>query len=240
MRRPQDNKKDELRRDAPNVISYVKKEKQAGRPAAAKEKLTPEEVWRNAALLLGSKKKDAEQRPVERHKKYDFGEVQSRIAEVNRARMAELKMESEEAARQRFYEVETANSLLHIPNFREIENSFVPRKRIEVPDFFPKTPLYVFDSPDIFKKLDADTLFFIFYSQLGTVQQYYAAAQLKAYSWRFHTKYFTWFQRLDEPKLITADYERGDFLFFDYDVTWSFMKKNDFTFEYRYLECSEW
>ena len=34
-----------------------------------------------------------------------------------------------------------------------------------------------------------------------------AAKALKKLSWRFHTKYMTWFQRLEEPKTITDDYE---------------------------------
>lgn len=203
-----------------------------------KEKLTPEEVWKNAAMLLGTKKKEAPRQ--EKARVYDFGDVSTRIEEINRERTQALGIEDPREAARRFHQIEIANSLIHIPNFRDLENRYVPQNPVDTPAFFPKTPLYIFESPDIFKKLDTDTLFFMFYSQLGSVQQYYAAAQLKLYSWRFHTKYFTWFQRLDEPKLITADYERGDFLFFDYDVTWSFMKKSDFTFEYKYLECSEW
>ena len=34
-----------------------------------------------------------------------------------------------------------------------------------------------------------------------------AAKALKKLSWRFHTKFMTWFQRLEEPKTITDDYE---------------------------------
>lgn len=34
-----------------------------------------------------------------------------------------------------------------------------------------------------------------------------AAKALKKLSWRFHTKYMTWFQRLEEPNTITDDYE---------------------------------
>jgi CCR4-NOT transcription complex subunit 3 len=105
--------------------------------------------------------------------------------------------------------------------------------------FFPKQPLHVFVGPEIYRNLDIDTLFFIFYFQPGTIKQYFAAKELKNYSWRFHTKYLTWFQRLEEPKLITEDYEQGVFLFFDYDVTWSNRKKKDFTFEYKYLENVE-
>lgn len=41
----------------------------------------------------------------------------------------------------------------------------------------------------------------------GTKAQYMAAKALKKLSWRFHTKYMTWFQRLEEPNTITDDYE---------------------------------
>ena len=34
-----------------------------------------------------------------------------------------------------------------------------------------------------------------------------AAKALKKLSWRFHTKHMMWFQRLEEPKAITDDYE---------------------------------
>ena len=42
----------------------------------------------------------------------------------------------------------------------------------------------------------------------GTKAQYLAAKALKKQSWRFHTKYMMWFQRHEEPKTITEDYEQ--------------------------------
>lgn len=101
---------------------------------------------------------------------------------------------------------------------------------------FPKNDNINFEGPEIYSKLELDTLFFIFYYQQNTIQQYFASKWLKKHSWRFHTKYKTWFQRLEEPKLLTEYYEQGTFLFFDYEVTWSNRKKSDFTFEYKYLE----
>ncbi|KAM0672086.1 CCR4-NOT transcriptional regulation complex protein [Ordospora colligata] len=228
MRRGFDGKRDDNRRER-NITK-----------PASKESLTPEEVWKNAAMLLGTKKKDVAPKNYELTRKFDFSCIDTEIEEINKERIRSQNIDDERVARRRFHEIETANSLVHVPNFKELENRYMPMTPTNVPGTFPKAPLYIFENQDVFKKLDTDTLFFIFYSQLGTIQQYYAATQLKLYSWRFHTKYFTWFQRLDEPKLITSDYERGDFLFFDYDVTWSFMKKSDFTFEYKYLECSEW
>ena len=35
-----------------------------------------------------------------------------------------------------------------------------------------------------------------------------AAKALKQLSWRFHTKYMMWFQRHEEPKLITEEFEQ--------------------------------
>lgn len=42
----------------------------------------------------------------------------------------------------------------------------------------------------------------------GTKAQYLAARALKKQSWRFHTKYMMWFQRHEEPKMITEDFEQ--------------------------------
>jgi len=93
-----------------------------------------------------------------------------------------------------------------------------------------------FDDASMFEKFDTDTLFFIFYYQQGTYQQYLAAKELKRQSWRYHKKYLTWFQRHEEPKEITPEYEQGTYVYFDYETGWCQRKKTEFTFEYRYLE----
>ena len=46
----------------------------------------------------------------------------------------------------------------------------------------------------------------------GTRAQYLAAKALKRQSWRFHTKHMMWFQRHEEPKTITDDYEQVRFM----------------------------
>ena len=46
----------------------------------------------------------------------------------------------------------------------------------------------------------------------GTRAQYLAAKALKKQSWRFHTKYMMWFQRHEEPKAITDEYEQVSLL----------------------------
>jgi hypothetical protein len=66
--------------------------------------------------------------------------------------------------------------------------------------------------------------------------RYLAAKELKKQSWRYHKKYLTWFQRHEEPKEITNDYEQGTYVYFDYETGWCQRKKTEFTFEYRYLE----
>ncbi|KAJ3123727.1 general negative regulator of transcription subunit 5 [Physocladia obscura] len=59
-------------------------------------------------------------------------------------------------------------------------------------------------------------------------QLYLAARELKKQSWRFHKKYSTWFQRFEEPKAITDEYEQGTYVYFDFEGSWSQCKKLDF------------
>ncbi|CAE8587499.1 unnamed protein product [Polarella glacialis] len=97
-------------------------------------------------------------------------------------------------------------------------------------------PTRNYEDPAMFEKYDLDTLFFIFYYQQGSYQQHLAAKELKKLSWRYHTKYLTWFQRHEEPRLTAADYERGAYVYFDHDSGWCQRIKSDFTFEYQFLE----
>jgi CCR4-NOT transcription complex subunit 3 len=121
---------------------------------------------------------------------------------------------------------------------------YIPKNPyMNTPVYYPQQPLVgvgggvLFENqPGLFEKLDTDTLFFIFYYQQGTYQQYLAARELKKHSWRYHKKYLTWFQRHEEPKEITNEYEQGTYVYFDYETGWCQRKKTEFTFEYRYLE----
>ena len=58
----------------------------------------------------------------------------------------------------------------------------------------------------------------------GTKSQYMAAKMLKMKSWRFHTKHLMWFQRHDEPTVITEDFEQvifiSDFETFEKKANW--------------------
>jgi len=120
---------------------------------------------------------------------------------------------------------------------RPVQQQYKPKNPYNVPAFFPMTPASCFDdSTSMFKKLDVDVLFFVFYYQQGTYQQYLAAKELKRRAWRYHKKYLTWFQRHDEPNEITPDYEQGTYVYFDYETGWCQRKKTEFTFEYRFLE----
>ncbi|CEP07969.1 hypothetical protein [Parasitella parasitica] len=129
-------------------------------------------------------------------------------------------------------------SLQYVPDLIDSERPKVYQAQTPqlTPAYYPQQPLAIFDSPSLFEKFDMDALFFIFYYQQGTYQQYLAARELKKQSWRFHKKYLTWFQRHEEPKTITDDYEQGTYIYFDYEGAWCQRKKTEFRFEYRYLE----
>lgn len=102
---------------------------------------------------------------------------------------------------------------------------------------FPTAPApALLESPSLFERMNVDTLFFIFYYQQGTYQQYLAAKELKKHSWRFHKKYLAWFKRQEEPRVVTPEYEAGTYVYFDYEMGWIVRQKRDFTFEYAFME----
>lgn len=95
-----------------------------------------------------------------------------------------------------------------------------PQTRFKSPSYYPQEPLPLLDDPRLYARIDTDTLFYVFYYRQGTYQQYLAAKALKSQSWRFHKQYQTWFQRHEEPKTITEEFEQGTYRFFDYESTW--------------------
>lgn len=131
-------------------------------------------------------------------------------------------------------------SFATMPNAVDNERSrqYTPQNPYPTPASYPSTPSPIFDNPQIFEKLGTDALFFIFYYAQGTYQQYLAARELKKQSWRFHKKYMTWFQRHEEPKVTTDEYEQGTYVYFDYETGWCTRIKQDFRFEYSFLEDS--
>ncbi|KAI9563013.1 putative CCR4-NOT transcription complex subunit 3 [Daphnia sinensis] len=125
----------------------------------------------------------------------------------------------------------------HMPHPSDSERlrHYLPRSPYMTPPYYPQSVPLASDSLDFFHRLSTETLFFIFYYLEGTKAQYLAAKALKKQSWRFHTKYMMWFQRHEEPKTITEEYEQGTYIYFDYEK-WGQRKKEGFTFEYRFLE----
>jgi CCR4-NOT transcription complex subunit 3 len=132
------------------------------------------------------------------------------------------------------------DSFMTAPSTGDNERSrqYTPQNPYPSPASYPATPSAIFDNPAVFEKLGTDCLFFIFYYAQGTYQQYLAARELKKQSWRFHKKYMTWFQRHEEPKITTDEYEQGTYVYFDYETGWCTRIKTDFRFEYSYLEDS--
>ncbi|KAJ2510965.1 general negative regulator of transcription subunit 5 [Coemansia sp. RSA 2049] len=131
-------------------------------------------------------------------------------------------------------------SLQGIPSLLDQERPKAARKAyVNTPSYYPQTALPVIEHPGMAAHLDLDTLFFAFYYQPNTYQQYLAAKELNRQSWRFHKKYLTWFQRYEEPSDITDDYEQGTYIYFDYEGAWYQRKKSEFRFEYQYLEDTE-
>ncbi|MES1917412.1 MAG: hypothetical protein MHM6MM_009140, partial [Cercozoa sp. M6MM] len=119
----------------------------------------------------------------------------------------------------------------------DVTSDYVPRNPCHTPSCFPREPSPVFRNPALYDRLETDTLFFAFYFQQGTYAQYLAARSLKnMHQWRYHQRYLTWFQRHDEPAITTDEYERGDYIYFDYDSNWCQFVRKNFTFEYSYLE----
>ncbi|KNG86250.1 CCR4-NOT transcription complex, subunit 3 [Aspergillus nomiae NRRL 13137] len=124
------------------------------------------------------------------------------------------------------------------PADAEKPRHYKPQNPYNTPLYYPQEPLAIFDDPRLYDtgRIDTDTLFYLFYYRQGTYQQFLAAKALKNQSWRFHKQYQTWFQRHEEPKTITEEFEQGTYRFFDYESTWMNRRKADFKFVYKYLE----
>ncbi|CAL1548571.1 unnamed protein product [Lymnaea stagnalis] len=131
--------------------------------------------------------------------------------------------------------VEAAFHHLPHPSDSERMRHFLPRNPCLTASYYPSASFPHADTVEFYQRCGTETLFFIFYYMEGTKAQYLAAKALKKQSWRFHTKYMMWFQRHEEPKQITEEFEMGTYIYFDYEK-WGQKKKEGFTFEYRYLE----
>lgn len=114
--------------------------------------------------------------------------------------------------------------------------TYVAQNPCQTHPTMPQQPLSNSEYSTIFERLPTDALFFAFYHQQDSYQQYLAARQLKQRAWRFHKKYTTWFQRHEEPKVTTDKYEEGTYIYFDYENGWCTRIKEDFVFEFQFLE----
>uniref|UniRef100_A0A1J3JNG0 CCR4-NOT transcription complex subunit 3 n=1 Tax=Noccaea caerulescens TaxID=107243 RepID=A0A1J3JNG0_NOCCA len=135
------------------------------------------------------------------------------------------------------------------PKDSERPRPYTPRNPAITPQTFPQTQAPIISNPLLWERFGSDgygtdTLFFAFYYQQNSYQQYLAAKELKKQSWRYHRKYNTWFQRHKEPKIATDEYEQGAYVYFDFQTPkdenqeggWCQRIKNEFMFEYSYLE----
>ncbi|XVF42098.1 hypothetical protein PTKIN_Ptkin01aG0332900 [Pterospermum kingtungense] len=136
------------------------------------------------------------------------------------------------------------------PKDSERARSYTPKHPAATPASYPQVQAPIVNNPAFWERLSidgygagTDTLFFSFYYQQNTYQQYLAAKELKKQSWRYHRKYNTWFQRHEEPKIATDEFEQGTYVYFDFHIAnddhqhgWCQRIKTEFTFEYNYLE----
>ncbi|GAV72700.1 Not3 domain-containing protein/NOT2_3_5 domain-containing protein [Cephalotus follicularis] len=144
--------------------------------------------------------------------------------------------------------LEAAFCKLPQPKDSERPRTYTPRHLAATPPSYPQVQAPTVNLPAFWERLGVegygtDTLFFAFYYQQNTYQQYLAAKELKKQSWRYHRKYNTWFQRHEEPKVATDEYEQGTYVYFDFHIAnddsqhgWCQRIKTEFTFEYNYLE----
>jgi len=138
-------------------------------------------------------------------------------------------VDSYEVTKKRSMQANSAATIRMLQNSQltqpERDDSELPRKYQPENSFFsqanyPQEPLDTLDDGRLYSRIEPDTLFYVFYYKQGTYQQYLAAKALKDMSWRFHKQYQTWFQRHEEPKNITEEFEQGTYRFFDYESTW--------------------
>merc|ERR1719361_625510 len=127
------------------------------------------------------------------------------------------------------------------------------------PHCFPQIRRRMFDESLIFGHMDLETLFFVFYYQSGSNQQYMAAKELKTRGWSYNTKFSAWFQRhynKSKPKedielakgevlslkgkgqhvIVGGKYEKGTYIFFSRDSSWQMRMRENFKFDYSCLE----
>ncbi|KAI8473036.1 MAG: not-complex component [Monoraphidium minutum] len=118
-----------------------------------------------------------------------------------------------------------------------------PRHPVATPPTFPRVAPDIMSAPGLFRRMDPEALFFAFYYQPDSYQQYLAAQELKRQSWRYHKHHNAWFQRYAEPSVTNDEYEQGTYVYFDFNIMhddlqtgWCYRRKENFTFRYDALE----
>jgi hypothetical protein len=74
-----------------------------------------------------------------------------------------------------------------------------------IPASYPTERVPIVQHPALFERLDTEALFFAFYYQPGSYQQYLAARELKRQSWRYHKQHAAWFQVRTPPMYICRE-----------------------------------
>lgn len=87
--------------------------------------------------------------------------------------------------------------------------------------------------PEFFHNLDIYTLFYLFYYFPGTLQQFFAAEEMKKREWIFQKKSQTWFHRIAEMIEKTSTYEISKYEYFDQNENWRIIRQQSpFKLEY--------
>ena len=89
-----------------------------------------------------------------------------------------------------------------------------------IPSSYPKQSIPVLEDAELFKRLDADALFWTFYYNGDPKRAALAAQELIRSNWRLHISYNTWFARMGPPTQIVEGerYEVGDVIYFDHSM----------------------
>lgn len=90
--------------------------------------------------------------------------------------------------------------------------------------YFPTSAMY--NRYSNFRRLDLESLFFAFYYQQGTYQQYLAAQELKKRGWEFHIRFQTWMKKelittsSNDQLAVNKGKGKSRTLYFDYENEW--------------------
>ena len=92
-------------------------------------------------------------------------------------------------------------------------------KCANIPNSYPTKAPHGLVNPELFKRLDADALFFSFY-HADDAARTLAARELAASNWRFHKTLGCWFDRLSPPDVIDENegFETGQVIYFDHNM----------------------